>query len=560
MPTLLERTAAQLGFLHAEIAYRRFRKHLARIGPTQERVLARSLRLVAEGEFGRRFGLRSVRTRADLRRALPLQSYEDIRPVIERVADGHATALFSRGVRVLMLATSSGTTARRKLIPVTDEYVRDYRRGWNIFGLKVLRDHPEAILRAIFQVSGRFDESRSRAGLPIGAITGLLASSQKAIVRRFYVGSPDIARIEDPRARYYALARFGIVRDVAFAVTANPATLIRIAQTASEESERLIRDVRDGTLSAEIVADAALRRRLESLLKPLPERARQLEVIRSRAGGLAPRDFWSLAFLCCWTGGSMGLYLERLRQWYGPVPVRDVGLLASEGRVSLALEDGTPQGVLDVTSAAFEFIPVDEGASPNPRTIDIEDMDAGCDYAVVLTNTAGLVRYRLDDVIRVHGRLGGVPVVEFKYRFGRIASIAGEKLTEAQLVDAVCDTCHRLQAAQFDFVCAPCWADPPFYRLSASSVVPGSFGAALDAALCRQNEEYASRRHSGRLGELQVRTVPGDTFVSMDQRQMALRRSSLEQYKRLCLLPNPGEDDQALGLQPSTPGEPSHAR
>jgi hypothetical protein len=548
MPTWLEKTAARLGFLHAGLAYRRFQQRLAGVASTQEQVLARSLRLVTDSDFGRRHRLRSVRSRADLRRAVPLQSYEDLRPVIDRVAEGDTSALFSRPVRVLMLATSSGTTARRKLIPVTPQYVRDYRRGWNIFGLKVLRDHPEAILRTILQVSGRFDESRTSCGIPIGAITGLLAVSQKAIVRRFYAGNPLIARIEDPRARYYALVRFGIVRDVAFAVTASPATLIRIAQIANEESERLIRDVRDGTLSGQIVSDGTLRRQLESQLTPLPERARELEAIRRRTGLLAPRDYWRLAFLCCWTGGSMGLYQERLRSWYGLLPIRDVGLLASEGRVSIPLEDNTPVGVLDVTSAVFEFIPFDEAESAQPRTLYAEELEPGHEYVVVLTNTSGLVRYRLDDVVRAHGKLGGAPLVEFKRRFGGVSSIAGEKLTEAQLVEAVKATCRQFQIPHFDFIAAPCWSDPPFYRISCAASLHPAFAEALDAALCRENEEYASRRRSGRLGSMQVRILKADTIDSMDLRIMATRRSSAEQYKRLCLLPNPGDDDRALGL------------
>src|SRR5262249_11059704 len=154
----------------------------------------------------------------------------------------------------------------------------------------MLSDHPRAVLRAILQSSSRYDESYTSAGIPCGAITGLLARTQKSIVRRYYVGGPEIAYIDDPRGRYYALARFGIVRDVAFAVTANPATLIRIAQTANEESESLIRDVRDGTICASFVNDAPLLRRLCQRLRPNAARAQELERIRSASKALRPRD------------------------------------------------------------------------------------------------------------------------------------------------------------------------------------------------------------------------------------------------------------------------------
>ena len=131
----------------------------------------------------------------------------------------------------------------------------------------------------------------------------------------------------------------------AFAITANPATLIQMAQTASEHGEALIRDVRDGTLSSRIVGDPPLRLILSAGLKADPGRARELEQLRSQHGALRPRDYWNIDFLACWTGGSMGHYLDRLADWWGPVPVRDIGLLASEGRVSIPLEDDTPTGV-----------------------------------------------------------------------------------------------------------------------------------------------------------------------------------------------------------------------
>ena len=431
---------------------------------------------------------------------------------------------------------------------MTPEFVREYKRGWNTFGLKMLSDHPRAVLRAILQSSGRYDESYTAGGTPCGAITGLLARTQKGIVRRYYVGVPEIAYIDEPRGRYYALARFGIVRDVAFAVTANPATLIRIAQTANEESEALIRDVRDGTICASLVNDGPLLRRLRQRLRPDAERAKQLEQFRASSGALRPRDYWSLEFLACWTGGSMGHYLQRVADWFGPIPIRDVGLLASEGRVSIPLEDGTPSGVLDIVGSVFEFIPAAESETKNPATIGVRRLDVDREYEVVLSNFAGLLRYRLGDVIRVRGWVGQAPVVEFLYRAGRVSSVAGEKLTEQQLVAAVQIACKRLGIQEFDFVAAPVWGDPPCYRLSTSTTFSIAMLDAIDAELARQNDEYHSRRASLRIGPLEARAIPHDAIQKMDARLIATRGSTAEQYKRPCLFTIVGADDQALRL------------
>lgn len=548
MASLIDRALARIAFVHARGVYRRFLATLSRVEDVQATVLAHTLAGMAGSEFSRQHRLERIRTVDELRRAVPIRSYEDIRPFIDRVRDGHTTALLAASQRPLMFATSSGTTAQPKYIPVTPGFVRQYRRGWNTFGLKMLADHPEAILRAILQSSGRFDESYTSAGIPCGAITGLLARTQKRIVRRYYVGVPEIAYIDDPRGRYYALARFGVVRDVAFAVTANPATLIRIAQTADEESETLIRDVRAGGLSARIVCDPRLRAALSRCLRPDPRRAAELEQIRAATGRLRPRDYWSLAFLACWTGGSMGYYLQRLADWYGPIPVRDVGLLASEGRVSLPLDDGTPAGVLDILGAVFEFIPAEDAERPDPLTLLPHEVETGRDYIVVLTNSAGLVRYRLDDVVRIRGRIGRTPLLEFLHRAGRVSSVAGEKLTENQLVSAIQIACQKHGIPEFDFVAGPVWDDPPYYRLSATVHLDSAAVAAIDRELAKQNNEYELRRKSMRINSLTFRFVPPDRLASMDQRLIATRSSTSEQYKRPCLFTVVGGDDDALGL------------
>ena len=548
MPTLFEHLAARIAQFHARRVSARFLRTLGDVTAEQQRVLRRTLALVADSDFGRRFDLHAVRTLADLKHAIPLQTYEDCRPYIDRLCDGDTRALFSPGQQILMFATSSGTTAKAKRIPVTPAFVDDYRRGWNIFGLKMLNDHPRAILRAILQSTGRYDAGLTPSGVPYGAITGLLARTQKGIVRRFYVGRPEIAHLDDSRARYYTLMRLGIGRDVAFAITASPATLIQMARTAHEHSEALIRDVHDGTLSETIVSDPDLHRTLSTGLLPNHARAAELARIRSSRGHLRPRDYWRLEFLACWTGGSMGYYLQRLAEWWGALPVRDIGLLASEGRVSIPLEDNTPVGVLDVTSAAFEFIPVEQAEAGNPDTLSAGDLVQGRDYVVVISNATGLVRYRLDDVVRMHGRLGQAPLVEFLHRAGRVASIAGEKLTEHQVVAAVSAACQSLDVPQFDYVLAPRWDDPPYYRLNCTLHVGPEFAAAVDHALADMNEEYASRRKSRRLDMLRIRTLPPEAIPAMDQRLAAARHSVAEQYKRPCLFIQPGDDDRALGM------------
>ncbi|MBL8877538.1 MAG: GH3 auxin-responsive promoter family protein [Phycisphaerales bacterium] len=550
MATVFEFIAGNLARLHARVVYDRFIRSLRRSEQTRAAALKRALAQIVDSEFGRSHRLATVRTLADLRGAVPLHTYEQCRPWIERVWNGEARALFSPEVNIRMFATSSGTTARQKLVPVTDAFIADYRRGWNTFGLKMYRDHIDAFLRGILQSTGRHDEAHAPSGAPCGAITGLLAMTQKGIVRRFYVGGVEVAQLPTATARFYTLMRLGVVRDVAYAITANPATLIQMAKIADENRHELIRDVHDGSLSPRITGNEPLAPELQARLSPNPKRAAELEQLLARHGALRPRDLWHLCFVACWTGGSMGHYLPRVRELWGDIPVRDIGLLASEGRVSIPLDDNTSIGVLDLSAGVFEFIPVDEFDRANPTVLGSHELSAGCDYGVVLTNTAGLIRYRLDDVVRVHGYLEGSPLVEFLYRGGRVSSLAGEKLTENQVIAAYRDAIAKAQHRNFDFALNPVWDEPPYYCLICSDELTSAFVDELDAALSRQNAEYASRRNSFRLGPLRIMTVGKAAFAAMDERLVARQRARAEQYKRPHLFTRAEDCEAAFGKLP----------
>ena len=61
-----------------------------------------------------------------------------------------------------------------------------------------------------------------------------------------------------------------------------------------------------------------------------------------------------------WTGGSVGVFLPQLPELYGNVAIRDHGLSASEGRITIPLANNTSAGLLDFYHHYFEFIPVEE--------------------------------------------------------------------------------------------------------------------------------------------------------------------------------------------------------
>jgi len=503
----------------------------------QDSLLARLVKEHAETDFGRDHDFKSIRTYEDFTSAVPVGNYETLRPYMQRVFDGQTNALLPPGEKVLMFAQTSGTTGKAKHIPVTRTFAEQMKRGFNMFGLRALRDHPQGWLRPILQISSPMRETLSPAGLPCGAISGLLAARQKRIVRRMYVVPPAVGMVDDPEARYYLTLRCGVGRDVAIITTANPSSSIRLIETGQRYADRLVRDVATGQASPPGGLPDFLARELR--FKPDPALAARMAEGIARDGELLPRHFWDLAFLTNWTGGTLGLYMPRIRELFGSVPVRDIGLLASEGRFSLPLEDNTPAGVAEITSNFIEFIPADQADRPDPATLRADQVEPGGEYFLVITNWAGLWRYNIDDRVRVTGRLGRSPVFEFLSRGSRTASITGEKITEYQVVEAMRIAAARAAVRIDRFVMQGRFAALPCYELRLEQ--PGGLDVdrlaeLMDQALADLNMEYRSKRKSRRLGPIKPVVVPAGSMAAIEAESIITSAGRGEQYKHQYLL------------------------
>jgi hypothetical protein len=511
----------------------------------QEALLRRILARHAGTDFGRKHRFADVRTAEDFRRHVPVAGYEYYEPYVARLRRGDFNALLADR-RIHMFALTSGTTAARKFIPVTDQYLADYRRGWNIWGLKAFRAHRGVRLRPIVQLSGDWDEFRTEAGIPCGAVTGLTAQMQKRLIRWLYCVPACVGRVKDAPSKYYLALRLSLPRDVGMVIAANPSTLVQLARAGDQEKESLLRDLHDGTLSPhlDVPADvrAALARRLR---RRHPGRVRELEEVIRRTGTLYPRDYWTPRGLLLgnWTGGSVGAYLRQYPRYFGDAPVRDIGLIASEGRMTIPLADATPSGILDVTTHYFEFLPQEEAESPSPTVLGAHELEEGRSYFILPTTAFGLYRYHIHDLVRVTGFHNRAPLVEFLSKGDHFANLTGEKLSEHHVARAMAAVLRELDLSLTAYTLAPCWDDEaPWYGLFverpdlATPEQGQRLAALLDRRLGEENVEYRGKRDSLRLGPVRLALLPGGTWQRWDRQRLLRSGGSLEQYKRPCLI------------------------
>jgi len=530
--------------LRARKCFTRFEQAASDLRRVQERVLLGKVARNADSDFGRRHGFAHVDSVEEFRRRVPVCDYSYLRPYIDRVRRGEFGALFGPGERVLMFALTSGTTDEPKYIPITESFLKEYRTGWHIWGWGVYRDHRLAYEGDLLTVVSQHDEQRTPAGIPCGAVSGLMAEMQPRMVRWFYPVPTVVNRVHDAESKYYLILRLCLTRNITFCCTPNPSTLLRLSEIGNRRAQELIRDIEQGGVSEQCSIEGAVRDQLRRRLRPSPRRARRLAQLLDRKGRLLPCDYWpGLKMLAVWKGGTVSLYLPRLAEAFGPVPTRDIGLLASEGRMSIPLSDDGSAGVLDLMHQFFEFIPEEEAGSEHPRTLLAHEVELGQRYYVVLTTSGGCYRYNIMDHVEVVDRYRQTPVIEFLNKGEHTSSLTGEKLTERQVV-------HSLQRAQDGLdipsveklTLTPVWDDPPYYVLLApedpvdldrwSTLLQG-----LERELCLSNIEYAQKRGSGRLGPPRLRMVrPEQLATVLDEDRTRLRNP--EQQKHVFLVPD----------------------
>ena len=374
---------------------KRFVADLHNFQDVQGGLLMKQLARHAGSRFGRQYNFAAIKSVEDYRRAIPLMTYADHEQYIESVRHGDTSTMFGAGTRVHMFAMTSGTTSRPKYIPVTDDYLRQYRAGWMTWGIQNFIDHPQAFGAHILQLVSSMDDERAPCGLPSGAISGFTAATQKRAARNIYSSPACISEIKDTEAKYYVALLMALRFPALTIISANPSTLLGLARTLDQQHEMLIDDLARGQLNESLEIAETIRRQINKALKPHRARANELRQLARRNNCLRPLDAWKMPFVGCWKGGTLSLYLRQFPDWFGNVPVRDIGLVASEGRMTIPLQDEGSAGVLDVQSSFFEFLPARDGQADGCQTLLPHEVEVGREYFIILTTPSGLYRYEI---------------------------------------------------------------------------------------------------------------------------------------------------------------------
>jgi hypothetical protein len=517
-----------------------FERLLPEASRHQREWLFRRVRASQNTQFGRDHGFREIQSLKDFRQRVPVSPYSHFAPYIKAVSEGRLDALLPESDKLIQFTITTGSTGVPKLNPVTADWLREYRRGWDIWGIKLFVDHPQSIGCRVLQMAGTWDMGRTPSGHQISMVSALLARRQSLLLRPFYAIPEILNAIPDPVARHYTALRLSITDNIGWIILMNPGTLLRLAEIGNQHKDELIRDVRDGTLTRAFDIPEPIRQTLmNSRIRADVAGGQRLQEIANRTGYLLPKDYWSQPVIGCWLGGTAGFQSRNLEPVFGASPLRDMGLVSSEGRHTIPLEDGKPEGVPSVGAGFYEFVPAEEAGGPTPTALEGHELLPDRDYRLLITNSAGYFRYDLGDTVRCRGHVGEAPILEFRQKADRVADLEGEKVTEHQVVEAAHSAAQSVGVALGLVTGVPCRppGEHPHYKFLVEisdlpeSEVAQQFLQRLDNELARLNFLWRARRREGVLSEPRLLRLAPHAWEAYIAAEIQRRGTGDFQYK-----------------------------
>lgn len=471
---------------------------------TQRRVLSGIVSANRDTEFGMAHGFDSIRTHADYARQVPVQDYESLRPYVERQRRLGDQALTAEDPS--FYAQTSGSTGEPKYIPVTPSMFESIRREQKVFSYLQHRACPDAFTGRTLGIMGAAVEGQLDSGHAVGSVSGHLYQTMPGSVRSRFVVPPDVSMVPDYEVKYLLILRLALeTSDVTYLGAPNPSSFLRLATLLETHRERLMRSLATGQFEGLDRLDCRVRAAISGRITAQPDRAAQLDKLQN----LTFANVWpQIALVTTWTGGSCGIALGSLRaQLPATAKVMELGYQSTEFRGTFALGAETSGGLPPLHHHFFEFVEEEAWDAQRPDFLTLDQLQPGRRYQVVVTTSAGLYRYFMNDLVEVTGRHRDTPLLRFVQKGRGVTNLTGEKLYESQVIDAVqCVARDRGVASSFFFMIADEAANR--YRLyveaSPATHDTKAFAAALDTHLGSRNIEYCAKRASGRLGPLTV--------------------------------------------------------
>jgi hypothetical protein len=424
-------------------------------------------------EYGRKYHFSQIQSLEQYKQRVPVQEYDALLPYIEQMMQGEENVLWN--TPITWFAKSSGTvSAKSKFIPVSDESLKDnhYKASKDVLTFYYAK-HPESDL-----LTGK--------SLIIG-------------------GSHQINQLNDE-------IHFGDLSAVVMQNSPFWASWIRTPDLSiilMDEWESKLEKLAQSTIQENVTSMAGVPTWLMLLLKRILEMTGKQNI----------KEVWPNLELYMHGGVSLVPYKAHFEKLIG-APINYLEMYnASEGFFA-AQDDITAEGMLLMCNHGifYEFMPMGEAGKPFPKTLQLDEVEIGKNYALIISTNGGLWRYLVGDTIQftsLHPFR-----IKVSGRLKHYMNAFGEEVIIDNSDKAIAIACEKTGAAVKDYTAAPVFfsdgENGAHEWLIAFNTAPkelSTFIFELDTALKNCNSDYEAKRYKDIALRMPiVQAVPADIF------------------------------------------------
>lgn len=435
----------------------------------QQAIFQQLIKTASKTEFGKEHLFNTIKTHEDFVKQVPVRDYEAFKPYIDRIKEGKHNVLW-KGVPIYF-AKTSGTTSGVKYIPISKDSIHNHintARNALLCYMAETGNTKFADGKLIF-LSGSPVLERI-GGIPTGRLSGIVNHHVPKYLRSNQLPSYETNCMED----------------------------------WEEKLDRIVSE----TVNQNMTLISGIPPWMQMYFDKLVEKSGK------KVGELFPN------FSVMVQGGvNFEPYKAKLTESIGR-NIDSIELFpASEGFFAFQDSQKEPGMLLNTNSGIFyEFIPLSEIHNENPVRLTLKDVKIGENYALIISNNAGLWAYNIGDTVKFLSTEPYRLIVSGRTK--HFISAFGEHVIVEEVESAILDAARENNVQLTEFTVAPFISQDKgksyhewFIEFETLPKDLQVFASKIDANLRKKNVYYDDLIAGNILQELKITPVKKNGFV-----------------------------------------------
>ncbi len=424
-------------------------------------------------EIGRQYDFASIETYEAFARRVPISTYEDFEPQIERSRKGIQNIFWPKPIK--WFAKSSGTTnANSKFIPVSSDSLEDchYAAGKDLLCMYLNNNEDAQLFTGKSLRLGGSKELYEENGTIFGDLSAILIDN----------------------APFWA------------EFSSTPSNKVSLMSDWEPKMKAIVNE----TINENVTSLAGVPSWMLVLLNNVLETTGKTNLF----------EIWPNLEVYFHGGVSFVPYIDQYKNLLPKADFRYYEIYnASEGFFAIQDQNNSNELLLMLDYGIFyEFIPMDTYGTKNEKVVTLDQVELNKNYAIIITTNAGLWRYKIGDTVRFTSI---APYrIKVSGRTKHYINAFGEELIIENAEDALKDVCQSTKAEIVDFTAAPVFmkgkekgAHEWLIEFKTPPVDISEFNDLLDSKLQALNSDYEAKRHNNMtLNKLKINVARDQLF------------------------------------------------